>query len=409
MKAKHTLSAETDVSPETDVATDPSGPRRCSFVMTSMPVGGAETLLVNLLRAFDPSRVQPEVICLKQPGPLGEIVADEFPLHSGFLKTKWDASVAFRLVRHFRRQRTDVVITVGAGDKMFWGRLAARLAGVPGIASALHSTGWPDGVGRLNRMLTPITDAFVAVADAHGDHLIRHERFPAGRVHVIPNGVDCDRFVPSDQARARVRKTLGVAPETRVVGIVAALRPEKNHELFVEAAAAAAGRFPDCEFWIIGDGPRRSNIEAAIDRLGMEHQIRLLGTRADTPDLLAAMDGFALTSLNEASPVSILEAMAAQLPVICTDVGSVRSSVLAGKTGWIVPSKDRPAMTSAMLELLQDTERGRAFGKAGRTHVRQTGSLENMTRGYTQLIQHLAQGKRKSRTNRMINPAGTLQ
>jgi hypothetical protein len=89
-----------------------------------------------------------------------------------------------------RRREIDAIVTVGAGDKMFWGRLAARLAGVPVVAAALHSTGWPDVVGRLNRWLPPFTDAFIACAPTHGRYLIEQECFPAERVHVVPNGVD---------------------------------------------------------------------------------------------------------------------------------------------------------------------------------------------------------------------------
>ena len=128
------------------------------------------------------------------------------------------------------------MITVGAGDKMFWGRLAAWRAGVPVVASALHSTGWPDGVGRLNRLLTPITDAFIAVADAHGEYLVERERFPRRKVCVIPNGVDVERFRTGGE-RLASRQELGLTPTTPVAGIVAALRPEKNHELFLRAAA----------------------------------------------------------------------------------------------------------------------------------------------------------------------------
>ena len=99
------------------------------------------------------------------------------------------------------------MVTVGAGDKMFWGRLAARRVGVPVIVSALHSTGWPDGVGRLNRLLTPITDAFIAVAASHGRFLIERTGFPADKVAVIPNGVDTQRFAPVYQRRRRAPAT----------------------------------------------------------------------------------------------------------------------------------------------------------------------------------------------------------
>ena len=146
------------------------GPLRVMFLITSMPVGGAETLLVNLVRRMDRERFLPSLACLKQLGPLGEVLAEEIPTANNLIHHKFDVAVVVRLVRLFRRQRIDAVVTVGAGDKMFWGRVAAHLAGVPVVLSALHSTGWPDVIGRLNgsRLLTRWTDAFIGVADAHG-------------------------------------------------------------------------------------------------------------------------------------------------------------------------------------------------------------------------------------------------
>ena len=140
------------------------GPLRVMFALTSMPVGGAETLLVNLIRRLDREQFLPELCCLKELGPLGEEMAEEVPTFSQLIGGKTDVRVLGRLAKLLAWRRIDALITVGAGDKMFWGRLAAWRAGVPVVASALHSTGWPDGVGRLNRLLTPITDAFIAVA-----------------------------------------------------------------------------------------------------------------------------------------------------------------------------------------------------------------------------------------------------
>src|SRR6056297_1865610 len=230
-------------------------PLRCLFVITSMPVGGAETLLVNMMRKMDPQQIRPEIVCLKEPGPLGEAIAAEFPVHSHVLAGKWDLRVLPRLMRLFHRRRAGMVVTVGAGDKMFWGRLAAHLAGVPVIASALHSTGWPDGVGRVNRWLTPITDAFIGVADSHGEFLTDFEKFPADKVHVIRNGIDCDRFRHDPSAAASVRAELSLPEESRLCGIVAALRPEKNHNLLIESVARLRHGHPDLHTLIIGDGP----------------------------------------------------------------------------------------------------------------------------------------------------------
>ena len=331
-----------------------------------MPVGGAETLLVNLVRRLDRQRFEPEIVCLKQPGPLGEMIAAELPLHSDLLCCKWDLRVLPRLMWLLYRRRADVVITVGAGDKMFWGRLAAFLVGVPGIASALHSTGWPDSVGRLNRWLSGITDTFIATADDHARHLRQQERFPADRVRVIRNGVDCERFAPDDQASQHVRQELGVPADALLVGVVAALRPEKNLKLFVQTAHALCSYFPESHWLIIGDGPQREMLEAEIARRGMRERVHLLGMRDDTPRLVAALDLFTLCSLNEASPVSILEALACGVPVVATDVGSVGENVIDGTTGRLVPSEDLPAMIEAVKQLLSDREarcRDGAHGK----------------------------------------------
>jgi hypothetical protein len=114
-------------------------PLRVMFVITCMPVGGAETLLVNLVRRLDRSRFSPEVCCLKYFGPLGEVLAAEIPAFTGLLAHKYDLQVFGRLTRLLRQRRIDAVVTVGTGgDKMFWGRLAAYRAGVPVILSALH-------------------------------------------------------------------------------------------------------------------------------------------------------------------------------------------------------------------------------------------------------------------------------
>ncbi|MGE3776443.1 MAG: glycosyltransferase, partial [Pirellulaceae bacterium] len=210
---------------------------RVMFVLTSMPVGGAETLLANLVRRLDRRQFQPEICCLKTPGPLGEELACELPVHAGLLAHKWDLRVFHRLCRLYRSRHIDAVVTVGAGDKMFWGRLAAGWCGIPVVCSAIHSTGWPDSIGFLNRHLSWLTDAYIAVAAPHARYLVAREGFPPRKVRLIPNGVDTDRFHPRPNSRLAIRQELGIPAEGTVIGVVAALRPEKNLPLFLRAAA----------------------------------------------------------------------------------------------------------------------------------------------------------------------------
>ena len=369
-------------------------PLRTLFLSTSMPVGGAEVLLVNLIRRLDRRRIAPELCCLKEPGPLGEELAVEVPVHHNLIGGKYDAAVLWRLIRLMRNRKIDAVVTVGAGDKMFWGRLAAKLAGVPVVCSALHSTGWPDGVGRLNRLLTPLTDAFIGVARPHGRHLIENERFPAQRVHVIPNGVDVDRFQPNPNAAARLRHELNIPVDAPVCGIVAALRPEKNHELFVEAAAHVHQKLPGSHFVIVGDGPERAKIASAIANHGLNDCCHLLGSRGDVPEVLSMFDAFMLTSHNEANPVSILEAMAVGLPVVSTDVGSISENVEPGVTGFLAEPGNAIELADGLLTIFSDRDLAGRFAAAARQRVVLNGSLDVMVLGYEELLWSIFRRKR---------------
>jgi glycosyltransferase involved in cell wall biosynthesis len=363
------------------------GPLRVMFLITSMPVGGAETLLVNLIRRLDRESFLPSLCCLKSLGPLGEMLAAEIPTHHDVIQHKYDVRVARRLSQLFRDQRVDAVITVGAGDKMFWGRLAARHAGVPVVLCALHSTGWPDAIGRLNRtrLLTRWTDAFIGVADAHGRYLIEQEGFPAHKVRVISNGVDMDRFHPLRDVAA-LRRKLGLPQAAPVAGIVAALRPEKNHELFLRAAARVQAQIPAAQFLIIGDGPEREGLDRLAAELKLGDAVRFLGTRADIPELLAALDVFVLTSKIEANPVSILEAMASGKPVIAPRVGSIGDSVIDGQTGFLTDPNNERQVVERLAELFTDTARAQCMGQAGRAAAVARWSLERMVEGYQNLI-----------------------
>ena len=361
------------------------GPLRVMFVITSMQVGGAETLLVELIRRLNRRRFLPELCCLKGPGPLGEMLAQEIPVHHGLIRRKTDVSVLWRLARLLKRRGIDAVVTVGAGDKMFWGRLSARLAGVPVVASALHSTGWPDRVQCANRLLAPLTDAFIAVAEPHAKYLAAHEGCTPTKLRVIPNGVDVERFRPGEPSR-ELRKELDLPEGTPVVGIVAALRPEKNHQLFLRAAARVLGTAPRARFLIVGDGPQRDELESLAHSLNVSHAVHFLGTRKDVPELLLLIDVLALTSHVEANPVSILEAMAAGKPVVATRVGSVDRAVQEGRTGYLVTPGSEEELAARLIKLLGSRAEASTMGRAGRQFVIEHASIERMVSGYEDLL-----------------------
>ena len=150
---------------------------------------------------------------------------------------------------------------------------------------------------------------------------------------------------------------------------MAALRSEKNHTMLVRAAAKVRDAHPNAHWIIVGDGPERTAIESASSELNMTDRIHLLGTRSDTPRLVAALDIFTLCSLNEASPVSILEALSCEVPVMATNVGSIGESIVEGVTGHMIESEDTDAMVQSVCGLLSDPDRRKKLGKAGRELV----------------------------------------
>jgi len=382
------------------------GPLRVMFVITCMPVGGAETLLSEILRRMDRSRFLPELCCLKYRGPLGDALVGDVPVWSGLLLHKYDVAVLGRLRRLMRRRGIDAVVTVGTGgDMLVWGRLAGWTSGVPVICSALHSTGLPDQVELPNRLLAPLTDAFIAVARAHGRYLAEHEGCPPSRVRVIPNGVDTDRFHPRWPSPALVAE-LGLAEDAPVVGIVAALRPEKRHDRFLEVAVRVRRAVPAAQFLIVGDGPERGRLESLARELGLGQAVHFLGTRRDVPELLALLDVFLLTSEMEANPVSVLEAMASETPVVAPAVGSIPEVVQDRVTGRLVAPADVEAAAGAVVALLEDPDQAGALGRAGRERVLTDGSVERMVRGYEDLITEIYASKAARRRRGAVGRAG---
>jgi glycosyltransferase involved in cell wall biosynthesis len=372
-------------------------PLRVMFLHTTADIGGAETITLNLIRRLDRSRFQPELCCLKELGAIGELLSAEIPVFQRLLRNKYDLRVLPRLTRLMRRRQIDAIISVGAGDKMFWGRLAARLAGVPVIISAIHSTGFPDRIGRLNRALTPLTNMFVGVAEAHGRYLVEQERFPAEKVCVIPNGIDTDRFRPR-VTDPELRRHLGLRPGP-VAGTVARLGPEKNHELFLEVAARTRQEVPNAQFVLIGDGPLREFLRQRARQLGIADCVHFLGWRSDVAELLGLLDVFLLTSHIEANPVSILEALATGVPVVSTRVGSVAESVCAD-AGFLVEPGDAAGMAGHLVRLFRGPDLARTMGLAGRESVVRRWSLDQMVVRYENVIEKIYRHQRLLQASR---------
>jgi glycosyltransferase involved in cell wall biosynthesis len=226
----------------------------------------------------------------------------------------------------------------------------------------------------IERVCAPLTTAVVCVSRFDHDLALRRRAVPARRLRVIHNGV----AVP-DAPRAR-----GAWPEWPVLVSVARLAPPKDLGLLLEALAR-----PEASSFglrVIGDGPGRAALEARVHALGLGDRVELLGERDDVAEQLAAADAFVLPTRWEGLPYSILEAMAAGLPVVASQVGGIPEEVTDGTTGLLVPRDDAAALAGALAELGRDGARARALGRAGHERARLAFSQVGMVERYDALF-----------------------
>ncbi len=299
----------------------------------------------------------------------------------------WRDVITFvRILRLIRRMRPEIVHTHTAKAGVL-GRLAARLAGVPVIVHTYHGhvlQGYfPPAKNRLfvriERALARWTDRLLAVSEAVRRDLLDLGIGTPDQLTVVPLGLDLDRFMACETLRGQLRAELGIG-DAPTVGIVARLVPIKAHEVFFHAAALVARAVPASRFVVVGDGERRSELEDLVVSLGLANRVRFLGWRRDLDRIYSDLDVVALSSKNEGSPVSLIEAMAAACAVVATRVGGVPDLIEDGVNGYLVPSGDPSAMATAVSSLLTDPERRAEMGRAGRKRVGQAFSVERLVR-----------------------------
>ena len=274
-----------------------------------------------------------------------------------------DLEALVRLRSHMAANDIDVVHTHSSKAGIL-GRLAAHLAGVPFVVHTVHGWSFNDTQSRtrrrayveMERLAAGFTNRIVVVSSRNREKGLSMGIGRPDRYEVVHSGIDVDAFRQPETDRRAVRRSLGYGPDQVVVGTVACLKPQKAPLDFVRAAAEAYSRDERLRFFIAGDGPLRPAVEAEITRLGLGGIVQLLGWRRDVVDLYHAMDVFLLTSIFEGLPRSVLQAMAAGVPVVATDVDGTPEVVRNRQTGLLIPPARPEAAARALLEVVRDAE-----------------------------------------------------
>jgi glycosyltransferase involved in cell wall biosynthesis len=193
----------------------------------------------------------------------------------------------------------------------------------------------------------------------------------ADNIRAISLGLELDPFLESSLCRGGFRRELQLKGVERLVGIAGRIFPIKNHHLFLEAAALVARENSAARFVIVGDGILLPELERHAQERGVADRVIFTGWRRDLPGIYADLDVLAVTSNNEGTPVSAIEAMAAGCPVVATNVGGLPDLIHEGETGYLVPPGDAPAVATALLHVLDQPEMARGMGETARKSVRE--------------------------------------
>ena len=373
-----------------------SPPIRVGFVLHAMQVAGAEVLVKETIRRLA-GQIEPTVFCLDAVGPLGEqLRAEGVEVVCLDRRPGRDWRVSWRLAREVLRREIEL-LHAHQYTPFFYSALARPLAGMPRLLLTEHGRHYPDVVSPMRRavnrlVLDRLADAVNACCAFSARALCEKDGFAGGRIEVIENGIEVDRYQPA-MDRAGLRRRLGLEPTRFYVINVARHHPVKDQATLLRGFAAIAVQRADMDLLLVGDGPLRNDFQRLAVDLRIVDRVKFLGVRRDVPDLLRASDIFALTSVSEAASLTLLEAMAAGLPVIVTDVGGNPEIVRHGCDGLLVARGDASGVAEALEQLLDHPERAAALGRSGRLRVQERYRLERTVDAYRKLYYRLCRGE----------------
>ncbi|MGH9801268.1 MAG: glycosyltransferase [Blastocatellia bacterium] len=358
-------------------------------VIDSLGIGGMERVVIDVANGLDPARFEQVVCCISRRGEAADQLRDGVRCIDLGKGDKADRLMPLKLARVIRRERPDIV------HSQSWSGVDTALAKLltPGVklVHSEHGRNHPHWrrqplMRRLARRgVYFMADAVFAISGEVREFYCGQTGFPAERMRVIPNGIDVRRIDDADGSG--IREELGIGPDDFVFGTVARLDLTKDTITLARAFAAVAlpRRDPKLKLLIVGDGDQQARLEEFVAMLDLNRAVIFTGLRRDVPRLLRAMDVFALSSVSEGMPLTVMEAMAARLPVVATAVGALPELIEEGKTGFLVPMRHAVAMSDKLEEFIANRQLAKSFGEEARRKVEREFTLDRMLKSYAGL------------------------
>lgn len=376
-------------------------PVKIVFVITHLTADGAEIMLLELLKHLDRKRYEPTVVSLIGMAEIGPRIARlGIPVHAlGMRQGVPSPRLFWRLKQLLTQLQPDIVDTWMYHSDLLGG-VAARLAGCRNVIWGLHNTDLSRTGSKLSTrlvvracaLLSGVVPTRILSCSVRGKQVHEAIGYQAGKIQIIPNGLDLTRFVPDPAARDSVREELGVPSQAPLVGVLARYHAQKNHLGLIEAAAKVSAQLPEVHFLLAGSGVDRNNavLESAIRKHGLESRMHLLGRRDDVPRLMASLDVLASASgFGEAFPMVLGEAMSCGVPCVVTDVGD--SAEIVSDTGRAVAPGDMDGLARELVGVLKLPAAQRAtLSERARARVAGNYEIGHVTRMYQAVFDEVA-------------------
>ncbi|MCA9047596.1 MAG: glycosyltransferase [Planctomycetaceae bacterium] len=387
---------QTTASRTVNSPNDTAGRPTICHVIHALGVGGAEVLVDQMMRRMN-DRYRCVVAVLDEVGEIGQrLQADGFVVQHLHRQPGIDRGCARRLDAFARRENARL-LHAHQYTPFFQAMMSRGLTGNRPVLFTEHGRHFPDLPSRkrmmANRMLLRKCDRLVGCGKAVRNALVNNEGLPADRVKVVYNGADLDALnQPSPDARRRIRAEFGIADDCFVAVQVARLHELKDHGTALRAIHEVRKSVPGIRLLIAGDGDRRGMIEAMITDLQLEDHVILAGARGDVADLLAASDAFLMSSISEGIPLTIIEAMAARIPVVATAVGGIPEMIDDNCSGLLAPSGDDRSLAKCLQRLHADPALRKSMTEHAELTARSTFSLSGMLSSYSSLYSEMLAG-----------------
>jgi len=383
-------------------------PLKVSQIITRLIVGGAQETVLHISEMLSKEQYQVSIISGPQTGSEGSLIREFedkglsltiLPALLREISPVNDFKAFWKLYHLLRQEKYDIVHTHSSKAGIL-GRIAAHMAGVPVIVHTVHGWSFHDSMHARTRQVyialekycARFTDKLIVVTN-----LDIKKGLQAGIGHpeqytLIRSAIPLEVFDPSRYDQTAVRRELGIPLDAPVLGNVGRFSAQKNPLAWVRVAGNVAQRLPGCHFLMVGDGPMRSQVEAALKTEGIFERTVLTGLRRDVPQIMAAMDVFLLTSLWEGLPRVLPQAMSMGLPIVSSRVDGSAEVIREGENGFLFDTGDIEEMSGACLLLLHNESQRKIMGEAGKKTAHQEFDVRHMIIQIEMLYSGLTKG-----------------